>query len=81
MNERLLKVPEVSNALGVHDMTVYLMIRRGEIAALKVGKRALRIPEAELQRWIDLKIATGTRSSRPVMERGVCGNHRAGSEE
>lgn len=50
---KLLTVSDVAKALGVSRYTVYNMIRRGQIPALKLGRRTIRIPE----NWLDQLLA------------------------
>ncbi len=49
---RLLKVSEVSSLLGLHLLTVYQMIRRGDIESVRVGSRGVRISEKTLEEWL-----------------------------
>lgn len=42
-------VPEVAEILRVSKMTVYRMVHRGDIEAIRVG-RSFRIPAAEVRR-------------------------------
>jgi excisionase family DNA binding protein len=42
--------------LGVSRATIYELMASGQLASLKVGSRRL-IPEAELQRFIDARLA------------------------
>lgn len=51
--ERLLLTPEeAAEALAVCRDTVYLLVRAGELASVKIGT-ARRIPKAALQQFID----------------------------
>lgn len=54
----LLTVAEVADVLRVSNMTVYRLIKAGELTALRVGKN-YRIPQAELERFL----ATGAVSA------------------
>ncbi len=47
----LLTVAEVAQVLRVSTMTVYRLIKNGEIAAIRVGK-SYRIAEPELQAFL-----------------------------
>ena len=51
----LLTVAEVADVLRVSDMTVYRLIKAGELPALRVGKN-YRIREDDLERYL----ATGS---------------------
>lgn len=48
----LLRVTEVARLLGFCRATIYTMIARGDIAAVKYGN-VTRIPAAEIPRWIE----------------------------
>jgi excisionase family DNA binding protein len=48
----LLTVSEVASAMRVSNMTVYRLIRSGELPAVRVGK-SYRIREGELERFLD----------------------------
>jgi excisionase family DNA binding protein len=48
---RLFTVAEVAAAMRVSNMTVYRLIRSGELPALRVGK-GYRIFEADLERFL-----------------------------
>jgi excisionase family DNA binding protein len=56
----LLTVAEVAAAMRVSNMTVYRLIKGGELAAIRVGKN-YRIRERDLQRYL---------SDRSVQVRG-----------
>ena len=46
-----LTVAEVAAALRVSTMTVYRLIKAGELSSVRVG-RSYRIPEGELDRYL-----------------------------
>ena len=48
----LLTVAEVAAGMRVSNMTVYRLIKGGELPAVRVGK-GYRIRESELQRFLD----------------------------
>ena len=48
----VLTVPEVAAELQIPASTVYDLIRRGVIPAVRVGKR-LRVPKRRLEDWIN----------------------------
>ena len=50
VNRKILTVLEASVALGLKPSTVRAWILRRQIAHFKVGLRAVRIPESEIQR-------------------------------
>ena len=51
VEERLLTVAEVADVLRVSTMTVYRLIQRGELAALRVG-RSYRIRAGALDEYL-----------------------------
>jgi excisionase family DNA binding protein len=48
---RLLTVAEVASTMRVSNMTVYRLIKSGDLAALRVGKN-YRIRERDVQRYL-----------------------------
>lgn len=50
--ERLLSMQEAADLLSVHRLTVYNLIKRGDLEATKVG-RQWRIKPSSLKRLID----------------------------
>ncbi len=50
-SDRLLTVGEVANAMRVSNMTVYRMIKAGQLAAIRVGKN-YRIRESDVDRYL-----------------------------
>lgn len=51
LDTRFLTVAEVADALRVSSMTVYRLIKAGELRAVRVGK-SYRIPDAEVDRYV-----------------------------
>jgi excisionase family DNA binding protein len=52
MTDRLLTAHEVADALRVSTMTIYRLIRRGELPAVRVG-RNYRVREADLYHYLE----------------------------
>ena len=48
---RLLTVAEVASAMRVSNMTVYRLIKSGDLPAVRVGKN-FRIRESDVQRYL-----------------------------
>lgn len=48
----LYDIKTVARMFGVHQNTVYELIRQGGIEALRVGKRAIRIPETSVLNYL-----------------------------
>jgi excisionase family DNA binding protein len=51
-DDRFLTVREVADAMRVSTMTVYRLIRSGELQAMRVG-RSYRLREDELDAYLD----------------------------
>lgn len=49
--DRLLTVSEVADVMRVSNMTVYRLIKGGELAALRVGKN-YRIRDRDVERYL-----------------------------
>jgi len=56
----LLRVPEVAETLRTSDAHVWRMIWSGELPAIKVGARAVRVSRRELDAWLDRRPAAVT---------------------
>ena len=55
LGEKLLTVTEVANAMRVSNMTVYRLIKAGQIGAIRVGKN-YRIRAGEVDRYLRERI-------------------------
>ena len=51
-NALLLTVPEAASLLRIGRNTCYELIRRGELPAVRLGERIIRIPRFGLEAWI-----------------------------
>lgn len=49
----VLRVEDLSRALGIGRNTAYELVRSGQIRSIRIG-RQLRIPRSELQRFLDI---------------------------
>jgi excisionase family DNA binding protein len=58
LSERLLTVSEVASAMRVSNMTVYRLIKGGQIAAIRVGKN-YRIRTSEVDRYLRERVVGG----------------------
>lgn len=54
---RLLKIPEAAAELAIGRSQLYELISAGEIRAVKIGSRGVRIPAAELDRFVAERLA------------------------
>lgn len=48
----MLKIPEVAERLSIGLRTAYRLVAGGELRAVRVGSRGLRVPDGELERFI-----------------------------
>jgi excisionase family DNA binding protein len=55
VTETFLTVKEVAHRLSVGRTTVYELIAKRELTAIKIG-RARRIPESALEKWISQQL-------------------------
>lgn len=55
MSDRLLTAGEVADQLRVSTMTVYRLIRRGELPAVRVG-RNYRVRDTDLAAYLDSQV-------------------------
>ena len=51
-DERLLTVGEVAAAMRVSTMTVYRLIKAGDLGAIRIG-RGYRIPQRDVERYLE----------------------------
>ena len=49
----VLRVEDLSRALGIGRNTAYALVRSGQIRSIRIG-RQLRIPRDELQRFLNI---------------------------
>ena len=56
-----LKVPETARLLGVPRTRAYELIQRGELPAVRIGERTIRVNRHELERFLleERRIAAG----------------------
>jgi excisionase family DNA binding protein len=47
-----LKVPEVAKELGVPRSRAYELIQHGELPAVRIGERSIRVNRRELERFL-----------------------------
>jgi excisionase family DNA binding protein len=55
MEQLLMAVDEVAQAMGVCRSKVYAMIANGELRSVRLG-RSVRIPVGALREWVDVKV-------------------------
>ena len=47
-----LKVPEAAELLGLPKTRAYELIQQGELPAVRIGERSIRVNKVELQRFL-----------------------------
>ena len=58
VGDRLLTVAEVASAMRVSNMTIYRLIKSGQLAAVRVGKN-YRIRESDVDRYLSERFVRG----------------------
>ena len=58
VGDRLLTVGEVADAMRVSNMTIYRLIKSGQLAAMRVGKN-YRIRESDVDRYLSERFVRG----------------------
>ena len=58
VGDRLLTVAEVAGAMRVSNMTIYRLIKSGQLAAVRVGKN-YRIRESDVDRYLSERFVRG----------------------
>jgi excisionase family DNA binding protein len=53
--ERLLTIDDVCEITGLRPSTIYAMISRGRIPAVKISGRCVRFREKDIERWLEEK--------------------------
>ena len=76
LDRRLMKCDEVASQLGVTSAYVYLLVKRGEIQAIRLG-RSVRIRPLDLEAFLKSKIAPTKK--RESIEQAKLDNYK-GSE-
>jgi excisionase family DNA binding protein len=51
--EHYMRVRDYARRFSLDESTVYKVIERGEIKAIRIGKKTLRIPSSELERYLE----------------------------
>ena len=58
--ETIMTVPQVAEYLQISKSKLYLMVQRGEIPHVKIGKN-VRIMESDLVKWVEAQRQPGRR--------------------
>ncbi len=59
LSDHYMRVRDYARKFSLDESTVYKMIERGEIKAIRIGKKTLRIPSSELERYLDREPTVG----------------------
>lgn len=60
--EKLLRLPQVLNTVGISRSTLYQLVARGDFPKpIKISRRACAWPESAVQRWIEMRVATANK--------------------
>ncbi len=70
-SEKLLTVDEVAEILRVSPSTVYRRIQAGELPAIKLGHRQVRVRQEDLDAYIEAHRITSTAASAEALSAGV----------
>ena len=65
MDQVLLRAEEVANAIGVGRATVYALIKRGELPAVRIGD-SVRIPADALQKFVEKRLSVANSFPKAV---------------
>lgn len=66
---QLLTVAEVADLFRVSSMTVYRLIRNGELPAVRVG-RSYRVSETDLRAYLDSQVVDPSEMDLPDASQG-----------
>jgi len=53
LSDHYMRVRDYARKFSLDESTVYKMIDRGEVKAIRIGKKTLRIPSSELERYLE----------------------------
>lgn len=53
LSDHYMRVRDYARRFSLDESTVYKMIERGEIKAIRIGRKTLRIPSSELERYLE----------------------------
>jgi excisionase family DNA binding protein len=53
LSDHYMRVRDYARRFSLDESTVYKMIERGEVKAIRIGKKTLRIPSSELERYLE----------------------------
>lgn len=64
LSDHYMRVRDYARRFSLDESTVYKMIERGEIKAIRIGKKTLRIPSSELERYLEREPAAGPEEAK-----------------
>jgi excisionase family DNA binding protein len=66
MRREWMKVPEAAEYFGVPRSRMYDLIQRGEVPAVRLGQRSIRVNIRQAERFLWDQRLTGPQGSNPV---------------
>ena len=65
-----LRVPEVAEELSIPRSRAYELIKRGELPAIRVGERSIRVNRVELERFLlETRRVVASQTDQPTTSR------------
>lgn len=58
MDQALLTTTEAARVLRIGKTSLYELVKRGDLAKVKIGTKTVRIPRAEIERYLASLTAT-----------------------
>lgn len=49
---KLIRLKDAADQMGVHRMTVYRMVQRGDIPSFRIGQKSLRVSQEDIEDYI-----------------------------
>lgn len=65
--ETIMTVPQVAEYLQISKSKIYLMIKRGEMPHIRIGKN-VRVLESDLKEWLEAQRAPTSQSGYKFMQ-------------
>lgn len=79
LSDHYMRVRDYARRFSLDESTVYKMIDRGEIKAIRIGKKTLRIPSSELERYLEREPAAESEAAS-LEERAEAFREKSGKD-